>query len=402
VEDFEEFLKKEAQGFKMEPTPRVWKGIQAGMPASRRFPIWWYGAASIFILITASVIYYSSIFQRQSNLKSNEGTVNPSIKNAEKPLPEIKADQVIINPQVVTPSINKKGTVTQRPPVSSTKISQEKIKNQNHNLEISNQDNKLNTDTKDGNLVSRIEMITPKKLSFKQSEILMPIAIEIQQIEIKNIPEKPIARKFYFTVTAGINLAKPLKINYNRFVKPALGYSFLFTAGYAFTPLLGISTGLGYQHSSYKVGAVRISPETIYLNTPNGNVSKTANYKLSNESMNLNIRRQLLIPVSLDLKLKTGEKGYAKFSLGIDIAKELYPRYLIKNTESDRLFRDNQLLNSVNNYLTFGYSLLYYKNHNIGFLMGYKFQYQLNNTFKSDYNLREHTMINGVHFGIQF
>lgn len=400
MEQFEDFLKQEAANFSLPPSAKVWKGVQAGVSKPKRIGWIWYAASVLIIAAGTSFgyLWWSSSPQRV-NSKSSIRIDN-------------KAPETLILPQ----SVIKKEELTQE--VQPTKTPREAQFNN-----VIKQTNASYKPTKNKNS-SSVEIVANDKSSTKQDshkQFAMTLnsfskfinySISIQSISaIEHTLRKPAisgyqvkTQKMVYSISAGTNLSKPLNAGYKNFVKPGLGYTVLLTLRYNFSKRFGISGGMGLQKNHYKVGAVRINPETIYLNAYHrDSVAQSAQYRLSNESMNNNITRQLIFPMAVHYNLFLNPFG-GNLSLfaGMDMAKIVSAKYLIKSNTNDRLFTNKDFLNSFNTYMCFGVSYYHKLNKTMGWMCNYKMQYQAGNTFQSNYSLQEHLFINGLNFGLLF
>ncbi len=400
VDQFEDFLKQEASNFSLTPSAKVWKGVQAGISKPKRIGWIWY-AASVLVIATGTSLGYFwwSSAPQGVNSKSTITIENKVPDTAILPQSNINKDE--LTQEVQTANQPKK----------------EQFNN------VINKNNASYKPTKSNN-VSSVVVITNDKSSSKQDshkqfamslssfskfinystsiQSINPIAPTLRKPAISGYQVKP--QKMVYSISAGTNLSKPLNAGYKNFVKPGLGYSLVFTLRYNFSKRLGISGGVGLQKNHYKVGAVMISPETIYLNAYHrDSVAQSAQYRLSNESMNNNITRQMVFPMAVHYNLFLNPFG-GNLSLfaGMDLSKILSAKYLIKSNTNDRLFFNKDFLNSYTTYMSFGVSYYHKLNKTMGWMCNYKMQYQAGNTFQNNYSLKEHLFINGLNLGLLF
>ncbi len=398
MDNFEEFLRKEAQDFKLTPSQKVWEGVQMAIVKPKRVFVWWYAAASILVLSVASIWYFTTVAPTKTI--TNNSVPKQQHQETTQNKPEISSNG--------NSDVNKSNSSSKTIVVSKTggrkanKFIEHSPSERNVSENIGDQEGEkteLNSPATSkvvvGLLSSRRITISPSWVNYSSSAGLISIST------IKSRPQTKHDR-IHYTIAGGVNLSNPIKINYNNFVKPSLGYGFIFGARLEFRPSLGVSIGIGYQENSYKLGAVIINPETIYYSTSNGMVAQTAKHKLSNERMNRNFSRQIIVPVAIHFKRNTSASDYFLFSMGLDVSKIASVNYLIKNATSDRLFTNNETLNSFSSYLSVGTAYHHRFNKSLEWLCSYKLQYQTGNTYTETSRLKEHLLVNGIQLGIGF
>ncbi len=400
MDQFEDFLKQEASNFSLAPSAKVWKDVQAGISKPKRIGWIWY-AASVLVIATGTSIGYlwwSSVPQGV-NSKSAISIENKAPETARSPQSIISKDDLT---QEVQPA-NKPRKEQSNHVIKETNTTYKPTKNNNaSSVEVITND--ISSTKQDSFKQFAMSLSSFSTLINYSNSIrsIYPIEYTLRKPAISGYQVKP--QKMVYSVSAGANISKPLNAGYKNFVKPGLGYSVLFTLRYNFSRRFGISGGVGLQKNHYKVGAVMINPETIYLNAYHrDSVAQSAQYRLSNESMNNNITRQLVFPLAVHYNLFLNPFG-GNLSLfaGMDMAKILSAKYLIKSNTNDRLFINKDFLNSFNTYMCFGVSYYHKLNKTMGWMCNYKMQYQAGNTFQNNYSLQEHLFINGLNLGLLF
>lgn len=399
MDQFEDFLKQEAAKFSLSPSAKVWKGVQDGISKPKRIGWIWY-AASVLVIATVSSLGY---FWWQSdpivNSKNNIVKENHTPETTILPQPKINQEALIqeVQPTDQQPKQNPHNKIKQ----TSTSDKQAKI---NNTSLVAGNANEIASSKQDSYKQLAVSLRTNSSFVIYSASIksIKPISFTLRKPNI--FGDQIRKQKIVYSITLGTNVSKPLNAGYKNFVKPGLGYSLLFTLRYNFSKRIGISGGVGLQRNHFKVGAVMINPETIYLNAYHrDSVAQSAQYRLSNESMNNNITRQLVFPMAVHYNLFLNPFG-GNLSLfaGMDMAKILSAKYLIKSNTNDRLFFNKDFLNSYTTYMSFGVSYYHKLNNTMGWMCNYKMQYQAGNTFQNNYSLQEHLFINGLNLGLLF
>ncbi len=411
MDNFEEFLKKEAQGFKIQPSDSVWKGVHAAVVKPRRIFLVWYGAASAIILLSVLVGYFA---YTHSTSKQEAGAMPQ--QNETKANPQVSApnhSDIKTNPDSMKglESVTKKAFSSREKGITNQEMNRERESSILNEKKMNAIQKNPSIPTAKTRVENQGNLMVLKMFPLRSAMPLMSTTSSVEMIGKQRAlnNKMPLGRtqrekrdKLFFSVSAGLNVAKPVRLNYNSFIKPALGFGVVILTRYEFSTWFGMSAGLGYQQNSYKVGAVMISPETIFLKSSNGMVAQTAQYKLSNESMKVNTSGQIFVPIAVEFKRYISSKSNIAFALGFDFTKKMDRNYLIKNTTNDRLFINNELLNPVSSFLSWGTIFHHKINQKIGWLGGYKLQYQIGNTFKGVYGLQEHLLVNSIQMGLEF
>ena len=412
MENFEDFLKNEAQGFKMQPSEKVWKGVQAGIVKPRRVFIWWYTAAALVLLSSGAILYFNA---KPANNTSKTKTEN----NTTISEPSKKNSSIIEYPVNDKPGVNKTDLIEQGQHKNTVEEKRSGVDVKDEKKTATNEDNSVETSTTvsaENNRIIESVSESRKKVAvtlIEQKQIILPalqrerLVITTSQNLNRIIPIKEprfVTPHFEYLVNAGITVSSPTNnTNYNNFLKPGGGFVLNFTTKYNFTPAWGISAGLGYQQNRYRIGAVSIAPETVYIaGSFQDSLPQNANYKLSNETQHRNVLHQIILPLALHYTHRISNKSGLDISGGIDFSRVIGSFYLIKNPANDRLFSNKDIIQPFNMYSSLGVSYTRQMNDKLGLVCGYKVQYQLRNTFDSDYHFREYLLINGLSLGIGF
>lgn len=198
-------------------------------------------------------------------------------------------------------------------------------------------------------------------------------------------------------------------LNVNQFVahQPAMGFELAGGIRYQLTRSLAIRTGLQFNLTRYSIAAFAYSPEkaTVSLNTNMGYLRDTlvANSNVRNLSGDhperlRNEYLQIALPVGAELKLFGDNK------LQLNLAGSLQPVYLLNTNQ-------NLLSSDYSNYIkepslirrwNMASSLeafVSYKKGDYRWQIGPQFRYNLFSTFQSQYPIKENLMEYGLKIG---
>ncbi len=410
MDNFEDFLKNEAHDFKMQPSEKVWNGVQSAISTPKRIALWWYSAAAIVLISGLSLLYIHfgtrNILQNNTAISSEQYKANnnkPSVGESpiipdEKPVPEnSKPGQ--------GKDHNASGNAGNRNKAHRLIGAESHHKTEDKTIQASDKSPKED-DIKEFTKAEMVSSMAQKQVSY--ASVSREIIIQRTKEGISALSrDRAIPKRkntLDYLISVGMNISNPIgSTSFKNFIKPSTGFGLGFSAIYNFGSHWGIIAGIGYQQHSYKIGAVSIAPEKIYIaNAMQDSLPQDANYKLSNESQNRNIIRQLILPLAFQYRKDLGHRNSVSIFTGVDITKTIGSRYLIKNASNDRLFSNRDFIAPMNTYLSIGANYTCILNNNLRLLVGYKIQYQLNNTFNHDYYLKENLLVNGINIGIVF
>lgn len=419
MENFEDFLKKEAQSFKIQPSEKVWQGIEAAVVKPGRSIAWWYAAAAL-VLVSCGTLWYFNFnpthqtSQGKTNLEGNKVQQEKSLSTVKEEnknhtigkVSSTETNKPGISERVVEKA--KPGTVkiATYPKASSTSSPEKSDRVSDKEFDSNSKIGGLADETKDRTLLL-IPEHKPVSYKSRQREKLISVTSEqlTEVIRGNGVEHKhEFLGYFDYVLTAGVNFSDPRNVSgFKNFVKPSEGFGLTFSTRYNFGCCWGLSAGIGYQQSAYTIGAVSIAPETIYIKGKNQDLfPQSATYKLSNESQHKNTLKQIIVPLALQYRVYKSNNNSISIFTGVDLAKIIGSRYLIKNTTSDRLFSNESLINPFHTYLSLGASYTHNLSNKLKLVGGYKMQYQLVNTFSNRYDLKENLMVNGLNLGIVF
>lgn len=97
--DFEQFVKRNADQYRMYPSEKVWKGIYTSIHTRRN----WYGVASIFLILSSIVATWMIVHTPEIKQQSNNIDIQaPNILNDNHPVSEKNSDiSAIMNPKTI-------------------------------------------------------------------------------------------------------------------------------------------------------------------------------------------------------------------------------------------------------------------------------------------------------------
>lgn len=457
--DFEQFVKQNADQYRMFPSEKVWKNIHHSLHIRRR----WYGIGFALLLLTTGAVTWvmlnpakrvqttiPAVAQNKTTkqeinspnvfiavnkpVKSN----NHFISNAENLNNRIFLTEAISNPEnntediaavslkkiddraatstVISSVLNSKtNTVSVRQPVTSKSViiaDNNEHKNifpvvaENKATEKSTPDSKINEGKKDiypmtieSVVNSFIHHKAKKRLSW---EVYFSPTISYRKLgENKDFINSAAVTSNSLTYYTAISDINSLVTH-----KPDIGLQLGFKAGYPVSKSLKILAGLQFNVSKYDIRAYTYSPEvaTIALNTGTGSNSVSAftnyrNFNGNNAGWLRNLYYSASIPVGVDLKLT----GSAKTKIGI--VATIQPTYIL----GDRAYL---LTTDYKNYVEMpsltrrwnisggveAYAGI--STGKIQWKIGPQFRYQMLSSFKNTYPVRENIFDFGLKVGI--
>jgi hypothetical protein len=459
--DFEQFLKQNADQYRMHPSEKVWTEINNTLHPRRR----WYGIAALLLLLTGSVVSGVMILQPGSNsqtvstanktksqpaITENKTASAPSVPvltninpnrsvasyriptiinnySAEKPgeiaessldvtmlpvlLPQQKVERNIAPSAINNNSdlaLKTKNTITVLPVITS------------NNEDINNISELLNNNLQKSNPAS--EILTP---SIMTSD-LMTKTPETGNSSQKTKKKKTAIWQLYFTPgisyrrltenkqailaasgTSSIpsNLAvrdvKNLVIH-----KPDIGFELGLAAKYTITKHFLLKAGFQFNVNKYNIHAFNYvaEPATIAIQTGGApqSVTSTSYYRNFNgysPNWLTNIYFSLSVPVGLELNLVNNNK----INIGLGLTAQ--PTYLLDNkaylisTDFKNYTKVPDLIRRWN--LNTGAELIFgFKAGKTKFQIGPQMRYQALSSFKDKYPVKENLFNFGLKAGV--
>jgi hypothetical protein len=394
--DFEQFVKQNADQYRMFPSEKVWKNIHHTLHNRRR----WYGLGLFILLLTSGIVTWVMLSPSAGNTESlaynpateTPGTVNQQ-KNKTAPI-LIKAEkttdkktnylttteslqEIIINafPEIDKNSINESEVntftsvmqkndekTTNASPVMQDELSLKKLathkktelpfKTENKDIfiqpiintpvltdsrpeEIISADKKTEPVNVEASLNNTVTNVSTAKKSRSGKKMSWEVYIT-PTVSYRKLEEN---KDFINTAQANNNL-----INYTSFAdinslvthRPDMGLQLGFNAGYPITKSLKITGGLQFNVSKYDIKASFSTGDiaTIALNSGGGSnsVSTISNYRNTSSASKADWLRNFYFSASVPVGLELKLSGNNKKEFGI--SGTIQPTYVL----SDRAY----------------------------------------------------------------
>jgi Outer membrane protein beta-barrel domain len=458
--DFEQFLKTNADQYKMYPSEKVWDEINTSLHPRRR----WTGIAALLLLITGAIVSSVMVLspgssnnetdqQPQSEkISSTESTnTRPEIKAAkpvsvlrvvpaDKPIASNRIPSIIHdNSPIVTsdteeaiiqsadftttaqPEIQKAERIAEvvsenRPEVKSksyypSSVNAEQPTNANENFRFATE-KQIKAEPVKQNSFS----LTASKLNSKPATAAK-----------KKFEKKHIQFQLYFTpgvtyrrlsenkevilaASGGAAIPTNLALQDVKNVvthKPDVGFELGFAAKYPFSKRISVKTGLQFNVNKYDIRAFSYSgePATIAIQGNNQQtVTRTSYYRNSSgyrPNWLTNVYFSLSMPVGAEVKILDGKKA----DLGIGITAQ--PTYLLDNraylisTDFKNYVKVPDLMRrwNVNGAAEI---IVDIKSKRTNWQIGPQLRYQTLSSFKNKYPVIENLFTFGLKAGVMF
>ena len=452
--DFEQFVKKNADQYRMYPSEKVWKGIYSALHTRRR----WYGIGlGLLLLCTVAVTWVmmnnSSSAKQSSNISLNSTTkesapiqkVSPEQfisstiqhnnqkeillpkKSKSKPadLSELASNQIdnsSITDNPATPVVVN--NVSNNSFVSKTNLIREKsTSTEPINIAISDQATDNESDLNGTAAKKTSGNYIPQSIRHKDK---YPLTIEsvLNTYKANGTNKKErIGLQFFFTPTVSYrklsenksvsssaiannpsSFASLYGINNVVTHKPDMGIEFGLTAGYPLAKNLKLIGGLQFNISRYGIKAYTTYGEiaTVALNRGFDSIATWTNYRNfsgSNTNWLQNYYFSVSAPIGAEYKLFNG--GNTQFG----VSATLQPSYILgdraylittdyKNyVEIPRLIRRWNLNTSIETFVS-------YSTGRIKWQVGPQVRYQIFSSFQNKYPVKENLFDFGLKVGI--
>lgn len=424
-EEFEKFIRQQADQLRMRPSDKVWDAISGNLHKRRR---WWLGLGILFLLFSSTAVTGYLI----THNKHQQAAVTTSTKNVNSYKQSI----------AVASTSPIKNSIDERIPVSLTKAKTKRTNNSVPALVVANNfaseqqrpkdllshnsvDNssafqgtladshpfgtamkistELNTITGEPNSIeSVINNYTAKKHKLKWQFYFTPT------ISYRKLTEnKSYLRKVQQQSTTTPNYAELYTINDVVTHKPDIGLELGVAAKYAIGKNVSIRGGLQFNMTHYDIKAFdNYIPQvaTIALNTGSGvdslnTITKYSNFGGSNSSWLQNYYFQISMPVGVELILKGDDK------VQFGIATTVQPTYIL-GERAYMISSDYQNYTKVpwlvrrwnvnTNFETF----VAYSTGKLKWQVGPQVRYQLLSSFVNEYPVKENLFDFGMKVGV--
>ncbi len=452
--DFEQYVKQNADQYRMFPSDKVWKGVNDALHTRRKWYGFWLG---FLLLVTGGAVTwvmttYPSSKKENSITLNNDPIFTPSSKQAS--VGKIQADIKNLLPfskeiEIVKNSLIIEGNTSVDLPV----VIQENITGETFDLlPVSNQNqvieterlsemaiSKINTNRSILNtltgfkpaLIEKAPVTDPpsviknnKAATNSQTDIYSLLTIEsiTNAYQYKNPPKK-ISWQLFVTPTVSYrklsvnnSLENSASFNYpfasltdvNNAVthKPDLGLQIGVSGRYPIAKNLKVRAGLQFNINRYDIKAYAFNGEvaTIDLNDASGSSSISTwtyyrNYAGYKSNWLKNYYFSVSAPIGVELKLL----GNNKTNLGI--AGTLQPTYILKDraylisTDYKNYAEVPRLVRHVNLNTSFE-TFVNYTSGKTKWQIGPQVRYQLLSSFHNKYPVKENLFDFGVKLGV--
>jgi hypothetical protein len=395
-ENMEEFLRQNADGLRMRPSAKVWKGISSHLKWRRRRTGLILGTS---LLLTTTLGYYLvNESAKNFNTQTNSNTKTEKIVASQSPAIHITNQQPIAVNNKPVKKVNKsyQGNLVETQEFSFTQTllqrNEETIQNA---FEPTIVDSYFET-----------ELNTENKLTTRENfTIADPLSIESVLNSYKQKVKK-LSWQTYFTPTVSY---RKLSDNYIDNVaphKPAFGFELGLAAKYPVSKNTKFRAGLQFNVNRYEIKTFDSYAQlaTIRLSDRNGTdyvrtVTNYNNFSGYQSNWIKNFYLQVSVPVGIELKLKGDDK------VQFGIASTLQPTYLLgdkayvissdyKNyAEMSKLVRHWNLNTNLETFVA-------YSTGHLKWQVGPQVRYQLLSSYVKKYPVKEHLFDFGLKVGI--
>src|SRR5688572_10449532 len=435
--DFEQFVKQNADQYRMFPSEKVWKGVNSVLHTRKK----WYGFwLSVFLLLSGGAVTWV-----MTSDPSNDKPGKTSLINNNSPLPKSPAvvqnidnlftldEQTVAGAHVATVQMDPviPGFASplapdyRRVPESSYEIA---VFPTADRLSIYN--DLLNSDPLSGyvlpqdNVIPEKSPATEDRLSPAKATIPNYFTIEsiVNAYQYKKIPKK-ISWQLFVTPTVSYRklstnksfdnlsssnypFAYPSDVNSVVTHKPDLGLQVGIAGRYPITKSLNLRGGFQFNINRYDIKAFAFKREiaTIDLNggTGNNTISTWTNYRNINGYSSdwlKNFYFSFSLPVGAELKLFGNDKT------NVGVAGTLQPTYMLSDeaylisTDYQNYAEVPRLIRHVNLNTSFE-TFVNYTRGNTKWQIGPQVRYQLLSSFQNKYPVKENLFDFGIKMGV--
>ena len=424
--DFEQFVKENADQYRMFPSEKVWRGINSALHTRRK----WYGLGLVLLFLTASTVTWVMFApEKVKQFSSGKQLTTPnteSINVDQKTVPAISVLQSSVKTKLFSVAdIDQKNLLTTK---SITNFTENNYTIENKAADadiIANKPVEINiTDqATDNNLTYEDKIIIAALATAKKDNYPLSIESVINLFKARN---KRIGYQFYFTPTVSYRKLQenksytqstqlanaPLRFSaasskdINNVVthKPALGFELGLSVGYKLSENLKIKAGVQFNVSRYEIKAFTSWGEiaTIALNRGNDSINTWTNHRNFDGYKSdwlQNLYFSISAPVGIELKIAGDNKTH------LGISGTLQPTYILSDkaylissdyknyAEVPSLIRRWNLNTSIEPYV--GYST-----GKVNWQIGPQVRYQLLSSFQKKYPVKENLFDFGLRVGV--
>jgi hypothetical protein len=456
--DFEQFVKQNADQYRMFPSEKVWRGIHNTLHTRRR----WYGIGLTFLLLTIGTVTWVMVSSPGKDQPVSINSTTPSVNIpaiAQKANTDIKSN----NKTLFIPGTDS--WQKDLPPATATTNTENKLEEGSNRIPGAEsetlEDIAVNNKLTSGIITSAVPLfnfnkeslypipgevysigtITDDNPEFELNKSRQTIATENKMIDIyplsiesvinsfENITNrKKLSWQIYFAPTISYrklaenkgflsssqsnnspySYAALYDVNSAVTHKPDMGFELGFSTGYPISKNLKIIGGVQFNVSKYDIRAYTTSTElaTIALTNDNGtrsgSVSTPTNYRnfggyRPNWLHNLYLSASA--PFGAELKLKGDNKTYLGISGTIQPSYILGDRAYMISTDYKNYVEVPQLIRRWNVSTSFE-TFAGYSTGKLNWKIGPQVRYQLLSSFQKKYPVKEHIFDFGLKVGI--
>lgn len=440
-ENFEKFLKENADQYRMYPSEKVWKGVVKDLNKRRRWLGFTFGA---FLLVASLFGYYvvennSSVSTPASSNSSdvvyNEkeaGNESISSSGTSGNSPDQSVNTFVKTPLVSTNTKVKTQNSTKPSPIFINNVDQAPVEKSSTVETISIINNKVTSiDEKETATLTDLSAdetsssVTETVSVLNETEPLLTIE-SVSNLYKAPIKKSKITYQLYFTPTVSYRKLTENK-SYLRSVpqavsnpgysalydiknavthKPDIGLELGFTAKYPITNIIKVRGGIQFNINRYDIKAFNYSPEvaTIALNGGSrGNSVRTVtsyrNFNGYQANWLQNFYFQVSAPIGLEIRLKGSEKTH------FGVASTVQPTYVL-GERAYLLSSDYKNYSEVPwlirrwNANTNLEAFVSYSTGKLKWQVGPQVRYQLLSSFVTEYPVKENLFDYGLKVGI--
>lgn len=444
--DFEQFVKQNADQYRMFPSEKVWRGIHNTLHTRRR----WFGIGVTFLLLTIGTVTWVMVSSPDKN--QSESAKTTLIPQNDPAINQKTGTLITLNNK--TPFIQGNDSWQKNlQPFNITASPQNNLKDESNTIsgnesEIINEavvNNKpaiistvpfyIPVDINSINLISdnnpeyelnkSNETFAENKITGTQN--IYPLSIESVVNSFKNIANrKKWSWQIYFAPTISYrklaenktflsssqsnnspySYAALYDVNSAVTHKPDMGFELGFSTGYAVSKNLKIIAGLQFNVSKYDIRAYSYPTEVATIALTNGarssSVSTLTNYRnFGGYKPNWlhNFYVSASAPFGAELKLKGDNKTYLGIGGSIQPTYILGDRAYMISTDYKNYVEVPQLIRRWNVSTSFE-TFAGYSTGRINWKVGPQVRYQLLSSFQEKYPVKEHIFDFGLKVGI--
>lgn len=447
--DFERFLKQNADQYRLYPSTKPWKGIYAHFHGRRK----WFGLGALLLLLTGSLITVLVINSPKQNViaeaKPTSNVVEQKNNNSSLNFLDPSSSNRLINKTDI--SLRENIIAENRTISGLTTLSS--VISQNDYAELSNTSiNKnytsITSDNKNWKVSSQPQVLTPILVSLTDEMTDQDSYIQSQSSETRSqtlIPNQKntvayllpwtiesvlnsykrknkIGLQFNFTPTVSYRklsenkeytrtslYSYPYNVNDAVTQKPAIGFEIGMTAKYAVSSNIRFKAGLQFNVNRYDIKAYDypIEPATIALASGSRvdslrTISTYRNFNGNNPSWLQNLYLQIAMPIGVELKIVGDDK------VQFGVAGTIQPLYVLTDkaylltTDYKNYTEGSQTPGLIRrwNANTAFETYVSYSTGKLKWQVGPQMRYQILSSFVKKYPIKEHLFDFGLKVGI--